>query len=354
MRIRCMAGMRVRNIWCLSDDLLALSLLGPLLCELLFRSWSLFLVLMLFGYGLLEIGSRVSLLRKRATPLKQTDAPWIYEILTTELAKQRIRFGLRPKLYWIPTNWKRTARVLGGFRSKIVLSGGIVVEAQERPEVCRVVIRHEIAHVKGGDTRLYFFLIAIVLFTLSMFRGTLNYFWNVRDELWFSLTDGIGLRQLLLPVLYQLPWFLFFGLLLRRREYLADARAINASESTKDYVDLLVSGYTKEKQGWFHPNSGQRAGAILRDSPVLKASPILIITVLVYVLWDAPLAATFKTLEYVDPEVIRSAWQDWLFRYSFGLLAVVLELTKGWRSKFPLLANGESGRTDLLLGIDVS
>lgn len=342
MRIRCVvSGLRTRKIWIVGEEFLCLSPIGWFLSRLFLGNPPYFLILTFIAFAFLEGVSRLILLRSRATSLKKTEAPWIYEILRDELQKQRIWFGLRPKVYWTPRNLRRSARVLGGFRSKIVLSGGFVVEAQKSPTVGHLVVRHELAHIKGGDSRIYFFMLILLGNTLWVLGDVLGYAWNWRSDIsYFVLHEP----ERYLPLL-QIPiWLFFLALLLRRREYLADARAVNASESASDYISIFIRGDAREKQGWFHPDSEQRAGAIQRDSPVLRASPFVIGSALLYSVFLVGNVVT-------DPNQDMDLGVAILFSIAFPLIAVLFELLKGWRTKIPSVINDPVGRPDLTYSI---
>jgi Zn-dependent protease with chaperone function len=334
MMIRSGCSGSVRHILVLSDELLFLSPILPILWVAITAQSPLALLTELgILVGFLELISRIVLFRNRAIKLAQQDAPKTYAVLSQELQRQPIIFGFPPLLYWTPRDWGRGARVLGGMRSKIFLTGGTVVENEENPELASLILRHELAHIKSGDTRLYVYFLLLV--------G--NAFIGLAEA-----ANSGGLSIIYALVGLTLSFFFYFKVLVRRREFLADARAINASDSREQYLAFLLSRKGEGLSGGFHPTNEERGGAISFDSPVLSRSNLIIGYAFLYVL--------LHTLQYMPTSPYPSESERevfWLFFWllnAIPLLVIAIEILKGKKMKYPL-ASGEtpSMREDLRL-----
>jgi hypothetical protein len=149
-----------------------------------------------------------------------------------------------------------------------------------------------------------------------------------------------------------LSYVIYFKTLLRRREFLADAKAINVSETSREYVDILLgqSG-PPEGGGGFHPSSDERAGAITFDSPVLSTSPFIVTMALFYVvLRTLPLLGDLSP--YPTAAERDAFWSTFFVLNIMPLTVMVLEVVKGKKFKYPL-GNREypSQRQDSRLGL---
>jgi Peptidase family M48 len=318
----------------LSDELLFLSPIIPLIPFAFFDlelSLSEFLLILVGLVATLELISRCILFRSGAIRLREEEAPATCGALRLEFLKQRTIFRLKPLLYWAPNDHGRGARVLGGFRSKILLTGGSVVENEDAPRKAAIILRHELSHIKSGDTRMY-------IYFLLWLGNALVALVQALDGGWILVQAAIGLT---------LSFLVYFRLLLRRREYLADAKAINLSESTGEYVDLLLGNSSPEASDRFHPTNEERAGAVTFDSPVLSTNPFIVGMSLLYVVKYSWMLSPKNGSGLTGPDSV-------LFFVLNGppLAAIVLEIAKGRKIKRPLAAGEQpSARGDLRLGL---
>jgi Zn-dependent protease with chaperone function len=330
--IRAACEGKVRNIPVLSDELLFITPLVPfiLLSPLfLINDPSTFAVILLVLLAVMGMIPRFIILRNRAIRLTEHEAPVTYAALRQELSRQP-SFRRKPLLYWAPNDHGRGARVLGGFRSKILLTGGTVVENEESPRTAAVILRHEIAHIRAGDTRMYVYFLLLIANALAALIRALDGSSSV------LLSAVIGLS---------LNFFFYFAVLLRRREYLADARAVNASDSSEEYVTVLLRRSSPESGGLFHPTNDERAGAVRYESPVLRRSLFIVIFAILFIVLNAKQLARPSRGGAVDPFVFLL----FLISSAAPIMAIMLELLKGGRAKHPLAAHEEpSVRMDIL------
>jgi Zn-dependent protease with chaperone function len=210
------------------------------------------------GWSLVAAFSRWRLWRMRARPLPPQMFPATWGIIQSESAKMSLRAPRR--VYWISGRRSGAAWVLGGFRRKLVLTGGLCVTAEHGSQIAEMIIRHELAHLDNKDTRAAAILVWSVLLCSNLFFHP-------------TLDVAIGSMVMVFISIF----------LLQRREYFADARAINATSDSGSYLKLLAAQSTQHG-GWFHPASDERARALLRDSPVLRANIMVLALTLVLAL----------------------------------------------------------------------
>jgi Zn-dependent protease with chaperone function len=340
--IRSGSAGKTRRVMVLSDELLFLSPVLPIVL-LAFQAqkvWAL-LVEIICLIGILELTSRIVIFRRRGIKLTEQDAPASYRALRAELQRQRVFLGFGPALYWVPNNFQRGARALGGFRPKILMTGGTIVENEEAPEKAKIILRHELAHIKSGDTRLYLYFLFLFGNALVAFVDAANSF---HDGAWPEIIEAaIGLT---------LSFLYYFRLLLRRREFLADARAVNVSDSRQEYIDVLLSKYSPEETlaTSFHPSGEERASAIRYGSPVLSNSNIMVAVALLYIL--------LHTIQLLRPSQVSGDEFDaafflrlFLIFNAAPLLVIVLELAKGRRMTYPLALGEKASKEERLFQV---
>lgn len=267
-------------------------------------------------FGALEIISYRRLRKLKAVRLPVNDAASGFQRV---LEREKKEMGLPQdafSVFWIPANWRVGARVLSGFNRKLVITGKACVAAAKEDPAALFVLRHELAHIKNRDTRLY---IAVL------------YAYMVPVAMLFGPTD-----EYLQIVLNVVMVFIVSTFLLRRREYLADAVAANAGSSGTEYFDFL-SRLSSSETGWFHPSAKRRVTALTNGSPVLAISwRFLALCVLAvegaeFNIHKADAAALYQGK--LPPDFTR---HDIVFLMTIAsLLAMFFEIAKNRRRKTP-------------------
>jgi Zn-dependent protease with chaperone function len=258
----------------------------------------------------LTIFAKLTLARLKARPLCSQGASAALAIVGAESSKMKI--DPLPRIYWAPTSRRHLgARVFGGFHRTLVLTGGICVSAERSRWVSEAIIRHELGHLKNEDTWL-------ILLPISIF---INMCVGLVTGDWSAALAAVVFGSML------------SAFLLRRREYTADAFAVNASSSLDDYVALIREG-KRLHGGWFHPPANARARALLEDSPILRTSLLMLLLIglttcinLAQVYWALKSWATLLDGLIVSICVL-----------FFPLLALSSELLKGFSIKVPAAA----------------
>jgi TonB family protein len=213
-----------------------------------------FLAIGVVGAGIsvavLEIIAQLKLGRLKAFPLPINEATAGFRKV---LEREKEKIGLSQNalsVFWTPTNWRMGARVLGGFSRKLVVTGTACVAIAKEDPAALFVLRHELAHIKNRDTRLYLVVVYAYIVPIAMLAGP---------------------DQLVLIFLNVVMVFLVSTFLLRRREYLADAVAANSGQPGTQYLDFL-SRMSSSERGWFHPSPARRVKALTSGSPALSIS----------------------------------------------------------------------------------
>jgi Zn-dependent protease with chaperone function len=203
--------------------------------------------------------------RLKVRPLTEVQVPALMSMLHDEsgaMAIAKYTSSAKSTVYCAPTALQATAFTLGGFRPKLVVTGRLCIAASTFPQETRLILRHELAHLDNHDMWLWQVLICGVVMAIpSLFIGA--------DQLGFSGTRLV-IRDLLgLPIGFYLLLLCF-----RRREFMADAIAVNHTEDRTKYLNLLQKAQLHQKS-WFHPSPADRIAAIQCDSPVLRTSTVL-------------------------------------------------------------------------------
>jgi hypothetical protein len=302
-----------------SDNLLFLSIaLAPFLTpagsttrmssgEAMVSTVSVGAVSLALGWSVVAAFSRWRLWRMRARPLPRETCPAIWRIIRSESKKMAMKAPQR--VFWIPGLHRGAAWVLGGFRRKLILTGGLCVSAERSPQIAEMIIRHELAHLDNKDTRAAAILTWIGLFGLNLF------FYPVPDV-------AVGATVIVIISIF----------LLQRREYLADAHAINGSPDTDGYLRLIVAQSWRHG-GWFHPTADERANALLRDSPVLRANAMML--VLASLLALGGWGAVQQIFRAPDRYQLGGLLILRLCIFAVPVLAFCSELAKGFGRKIP-------------------
>jgi TonB family protein len=275
----------------------------------------------------LEIISRVKLARLGARPFPNHKAPFFIDILNREV--KSFGFSRPPKTYWLPAVYPIGARVFGGFSSKLVMTGGLFAAVSRSDGPALYVLRHEISHIKNRDTLLY---VAV----LPAFIAPLLLLLDLRWETFGGLLANLGII------------FLATAYLLRRREYLADAAAMNASTS-RDTVKEFLAKAARNENGWFHPSVKRRLKALNVGSPVLGTSLGLLGTSAFLGLASViQLAIYFQSLS-VEGRYLSGYLLMKLLFFSVTVLPFItfaFELSKGMSKKLPATSSEPSISND--------
>src|SRR5438270_13268805 len=108
-----------------------------------------------------ELFSRVRLWRLHAHRLQLEQGPAILDIIAREAQAMSVqKFADQPKIYYVPNARQATAFTLGGFSSKLLVTGRLIVAATAAPEAVRLIIRHELAHIANRDQRMWLVLVS--------------------------------------------------------------------------------------------------------------------------------------------------------------------------------------------------
>jgi Zn-dependent protease with chaperone function len=284
----------------------------------------------IIGVGLsfisLEIVAQWKLGKMRAVPLPAVETTVNFRrVLEREVAGFGFSKQDTPQVLWIPANWRLGARVLGGFRRRLVVTGKTCVAVAKEDPAALFVLRHELAHLKNRDTRLYLVVVYGCLIPLAILAGLLQ-------------QDGSATRPGQITIILNLVMVFFVStFLLRRREYLADAVAVNASPSGDEYFDFLAQASPSES-GWFHPSPARRLEALRRKSPVLSLSvPFLLLCASTVGAALANIQSSYVAA-YVARRPLPEAFQQRNLCFFFTIvpiLAMFFEVAKDFRRKIP-------------------
>jgi Zn-dependent protease with chaperone function len=224
------------------------------------------------------------------------------------------RLGLENvSVYWVPSNFTVSARVFGIFKKRIVITGGLTVLAKRSPLRFASIIAHELAHLRNGDTVVYF-LIALLATT---------YFTNL-------FTGGF----LIVPsAVFGIIWFILLVIyLLRRRELIADSLAMNALPDRAVYLSVLLSPTAFHGIQFFHPAQTSRCKALLYSCPVLRIS-----------FWVLLIAIFSQVAFLLNVDPIHAEETNFFIALPFAGLIIISELWKGPRRKIAA-GFGEEGK----------
>lgn len=148
----------------------------------------------------------------------------------------------RLRILWRPTDFSVNARVNGAPLLRILaVTGGLVAAATADPVRARPVLMHERAHVENADFLVYAMM-------AMLFSGL-----------------GMGCRGII-----EIAKFPFVVYLLRRRELLADAFAMQFAVAPTQYGELL--GARAMRHGLLRPSHAERLRAATADNLVLRTS----------------------------------------------------------------------------------
>jgi len=166
-----------------------------------------------------------------------------------------------------PTDFSINAKI---YQPNIIaLSAGMVILSQRFPEKAKSILCHELAHLLNGDS-VFYCCLGGVLSDIIFLPFAVFLFESVRFE-------SERLPFVIFGIIFRIILFLY---LLRRREYMADAIAVNWLKE-KDYLNLLVELNSAKKTGLFHPSVDNRIDAITSQNPVLSSSGFIFIIIVV-------------------------------------------------------------------------
>ncbi len=211
------------------------------------------------------------------------------------------------KAYRVPNPRQCAVQIVGFFRPQLIYTSGFELLCRYDPKNAVSIVAHEAAHLRNRDTVLLGMLSVAGCAALS-------------NQLAFGYySSPMAFGGLLLVVV-------FFAYSFRRREYIADAVAVNASENRIEYVIGLFKG-SSHHSGFGHPTSRDRIAALYRSSPILSTRWQLVVIGLALILffWG-------QDLDIHD----RAA--GFFVQLAFSIVPVIViisELGKGPRRKIP-------------------
>jgi len=263
--------------------------------------------------------STYRLRKARARVLYVEEAPSFFDIVRDESIRIGLPPNLQPTIYVTDWNTRVRAGVLGGFTPKLVVSGAFIVLADRQREQAKVILRHELAHILAGDTKLFVYVLLLSggLIALLLSGGVLG----------FALPTNI----------FQAVFLLY---LLRRREYLADAFSLNWTASRIAYTDALLPAKKENEQtvrpvghstSLFHPDTEARVRAITDDCPVLQTSVGLLMFYVLVICLSALQILMFKDSKMFDTAVV-----SFVVTAILPFSGIVVEFSKGLGRKYPL------------------
>ncbi len=316
MSIRSASIKGIRDIRVSSDNLVLISMLLVLSLSRLPSSLIAAVLFVLLIAGIAGLAARVKMSRTKAKCLNNTQAPILMNILHEEaelLGVSKYYSASRRPVYCAPTVTQATAFILGGVRSKLVVTGRLCVKASSSPDEVRLILRHELAHFHNHDTWLWQLLIVYML--------------GIVISPVFLLREPRALPGLIASVI----WLFYIFI---RREYMADAMALNHTEKRSEYLTLLQSA-SNRKNGWFHPDYLSRMGALQTDNPVLRANVVFVLFIFVTFGQNAAMLFVYPT-EFGERVAPLSTIIALIVSSVILFIAFVKELSKGARRKIPL------------------
>jgi Zn-dependent protease with chaperone function len=262
--------------------------------------------------------STYRLWKARSRVLGVEEAPELFEMVRHESIRIGLPPNLQPKIYVTDWNTRVRAGVLGGFTPKLLVSGAFVVLADRQREQAQIILRHELAHISAGDTKLFVYVLLLLggLIAILFSGGILG----------FALATSV----------FQAMFLVY---LLRRREYLADAFSLNWTAPRSAYLDALLPANKEHERrfrpegnaGLFHPDTQARVRAITDDCPVLRTSiGFLVFYVLVICL------SGLQILVLWDSNKFGIAVISFVAAAILPLFGIVVEFSKGFGRKYPL------------------
>jgi Zn-dependent protease with chaperone function len=332
MSIRCASLKRIRDVGVSSDNLLlfavfVIALLWHLPDSLIAAPLTLFLVcLMTEGF------SRFRMARLGVRPITEAQAPALVRMLQLESAKMGIsQFTLsgNKTIYCVPRAAEATAFTLGGFGPKLVVTGRLCVAALSSPEEAQLVLRHELVHLGNRDMWLWQMLISAGVVAIPSL---------LQDPDRFLIEPVEAIKTLIMNVLAIPTAFASLLWLFRRREFLADAIALNHTDDRNRYLQLLKNAQLHRKS-WFHPSPTDRIAALQCDCPVLRTNlPVLLMVASAFV------ACAFYAIRLSRGKIDLSVIAATVFGGLVFLAAFAVEIAKGPFRKTPLSLREDSFR----------
>lgn len=270
MSIRCASRRKVRDIYVFGDNLILLA--APLFVFLYNIPNSLISapIALLLVFAIAEIYAQFRIFRMGARTLTDSASPAFMSLLRDEAGIMAIpKYSAVGKgaVYYVSSAVEATAFTLGGFTPKLIVTGRLCIAASTAPDQVRMIIRHELSHCDNNDSWLWQALVMTFVTTLpSLLLGSDAY--------------GLEGREAVIRNILTLPAGIFLLLYcFRRREYIADAVALNHTESRNDYIGLL-KGAGRHRKSWFHPMPEDRIAAMDSDCPVLRIDAVLLYVML--------------------------------------------------------------------------
>jgi Zn-dependent protease with chaperone function len=262
--------------------------------------------------------------REKARILRPNEAEAVFDIVGVEAARIGLKPRLLPRIYVSPWDTRVTARVLGGFASKIVVSGGFAVLAVRQKNIAEIILRHELAHIAAGDTKMFAYLVFLIAGVAYIpFSGA-------------DFGTGVFASILQACLLYYL---------LRRREYFADAFSLNWTSSASEYKSALLGATNERKTSLqpeqykttlFHPDNSARIKAIERDSPILRTSIPLVVFFLLVLIGGIKTVGTKLIHPMMSPIEGAGVLFSFLVATALPVVGIVSEVSKGFGRKHPL------------------
>jgi hypothetical protein len=214
------------------------------------------------------------------------------------------------KAYIVPNPRLCAVQITGLFRSQLLYTSGFELHCRYQPRIAENIVTHEAAHLRMHDNFLIGMLIvaSCAVATNQLFFG------------YYSNPNQFGGLVLLI---------VFFTYAFRRREYTADALAVNSLPSKVGYVTALFRS-NLHTSSFGHPSAQSRIVALYAGSPVLSIrwQVVGIGLLVLFFYWQQPRS------DGTESAVVA----EFFGRLAFSILpflVVTRELLKGPRRKLP-------------------
>jgi Zn-dependent protease with chaperone function len=217
--------------------------------SLLYLVCGFFVASALSGYRVIRSGVK-------AQPIPSNIRMSIWKSL---MAHKQVNSGVTTdQLRMNPADLLMGAHVRGVLSPKIVLSGGLIIGLMRGDPKSLAVLAHEMGHIRHLDLLIPGF-IGIAL--TDIFGLPLQFI--VTMDLDFTGFEVAGMATAIL--LYKLSIMgMFLSLFSRRREFYADAMALQVTRDPEAYISLLssLSGREKDRRSFFHPSLEKRISEV--------------------------------------------------------------------------------------------
>ena len=302
-----------------------------------------------------------NLWRGKLVPLSVEDSP---ELMTYLIALCReAQLTRQPSFVCNPFNRTVTGLAFGRIgRYYIALSGGLItLFSTDRPSF-RIIVLHELAHLRNADVNKTYFAIAswwaFVLVALVPFAA-LSVISAVKSVADFHLLLNETWRVLVMVVFI----FLVLAATLRAREFYADARAAVWENSANSLLRVLTK-LEMPKNRWpgvthLHPDPRERGLTLNEPDHLFRVGFWEALGLGIAIGIAAPnVLDLVNALFYSLPQITFSSIPNWQTFGAALILAPLIAVAAGlntWRTTFAALLQGRTprgiGRAGLCIGI---